>query len=277
MANSFINPTDLPLVPPMDLNQHLPGIDRISPFPMQLRTQRNVGLFYARREADPVTGRQTLIRPHTGIDLLAPKGTKVFAAAGGKVIDVNPGNILMLHDFGFKFMTFYNHVQNILVKVGDIVSPGHEICEVNDNPNWPTETHLHFELRYPFESSTFTRKNSLPINTTFVLYNWEVKSFENDNNNSNRNVYDNTVITSYEEVVRDRQLRFVKINVRANNRDLYLPLQTGLFEDQHLADTIRAAFMANKTVRIAWRESLYFSKIQTVHDKVGIIVEIKML
>jgi hypothetical protein len=42
----MVNPIDLPSVPPMDLNASMPGIDRISPYPMQLRTRASVGLFW---------------------------------------------------------------------------------------------------------------------------------------------------------------------------------------------------------------------------------------
>ena len=43
MNSKTVNPLDLPIVPPMDLNASMPGIDRISPYPMQLRTRRAWG------------------------------------------------------------------------------------------------------------------------------------------------------------------------------------------------------------------------------------------
>ncbi len=273
MTTPFINPLDLPLTPPMDLNHNLPGIDKISPFPMQLRTRKSIGLFEARRDVDPVNGRQGLLRAHHGIDLLAPKRTKVFASADGKVISVGNG-ILILHDYGFKFLTFYNHLLNKIVANGDTVASGQEICEVNDNVNWPDETHLHFELRYPFDNTNPSYANSLPINSTFAMYYWETKSFKNDD--TTRNIIDRVHITSFEEIIRARHLRFIKISVENDSRDLFLPIQTGLFEDQNLAKTIREAFFNGNKVCIIWRESLFFSKIQTTHDKVSIIAEVKI-
>lgn len=273
MTSTFMDPLDLPLTPPMDLNNNSPGIDKISPFPMQLRTRSSVGLFGARRDINVINGRKGLIRTHHGIDLLAPKGTKVFASANGKVIRAE-GGILLLHDYGFKFMTFYNHLQNKLVNEGDNVVSGQEICEVNDDPSWPNETHLHFEVRYPFDNPDPSYAKSLPIDATYAMYFWEVKSFQNDT--AVRQIIDHVKISEYQEVIRGRHLKFIMINVEGNNRDLYLPIQTGLFEDEHLANTIRHAFLGNKKVRIVWRESLYFSKIQTSHDKVAIIAEIKL-
>ena len=49
MTNPYLDAIYLPIVPPMDLNRNMPGIDRISPFPMQLRTRASVGLFGTRR------------------------------------------------------------------------------------------------------------------------------------------------------------------------------------------------------------------------------------
>ncbi len=48
----MIDPVLLPIVPPMDLNRTMPGIDRISPFPLELRSRASVGLFGTRRSAD---------------------------------------------------------------------------------------------------------------------------------------------------------------------------------------------------------------------------------
>lgn len=278
MNHAFINPIDLPLTPPMDLNHSLKDIDKISPYPMQLRTRASVGLFEARRDAGTINGRDGLIRAHHGIDLLAPKGTKVYAAADGKVIK-SSGSIQILHDYGFKFITVYNHVLNKLVKDGDSVDSGQEICEVDSNANWKNETHLHFELRYPFDNANPTYATSLPIDPTYAMYQWEVKSFQNDEDV--RHEIDNVRIESFEEIIRGRMLRFIRIKlerstIQSISRNLYLPIQTGLHEDHSLAETIRQAFLAEKKVCIVWRESLFFSKIQTTYDKVSIITEVKI-
>jgi hypothetical protein len=285
MTTSLMNPYDLPLVPPMDLNSNLPDIDKISPFPMQLRTRRSVGLFLTRRQdSETIDGREALIRTHNGIDLLAPFGTKVFASASGIVANVTAGTVLLFHNNGFKFFTFYSHLQTINVTEKDpqgkpvLVSAGEQIGEIADYQSGPD--HLHFEIRYPFNYAGLSRDETFPINPTFCMYNWEVKTYQNDE--AARKVIDNVYIKSFEEIIRGRQLRFILCNVEGDNRNLFLPLQTGLQEDDSLATTLRHAFFANKKVRIVWRESLFFGKIQSGDDgcnkneKVAIIAEIKV-
>ncbi|NPU92290.1 MAG: M23 family metallopeptidase [Gammaproteobacteria bacterium] len=276
--NTNITGYDLPLTPPMDLNSSMRDIDVISPFPMQLRTRNNVGLFSARRNATPRGGHDDdwLIRQHFGIDLLAPIGTKVFASASGKVVLSNTDSITILHDYGLKFITNYFHLQNVVVAANESVSAGQLISEVNNHPDWPEETHLHFEVRLPFDSVENHYAHSLPVNPTFAMYHWEIKNYKNKDG-VDRSVIDDTHIVSFEEIVRSRQLRFVMIKVENNDgRPLYLPIQTGLVEDASLAETIRQAFMTNKRVRLVWRESLFFSKIQSDYEKVAIVAEVKV-
>jgi murein DD-endopeptidase MepM/ murein hydrolase activator NlpD len=276
MYNTLINPYDLPLTPPMDLNGNLPGIDKISLFPMQLRTRSSIGLFGARRDATPngANNSQWLLRLHQGIDLLAPLGTYVFASADGKVTFADGDGVTILHDYGIKFFTNSSHLRNVVVAVNDTVKSGQLIGEVNSNPSWPDETHLHFEVRYPFDASNPTYRNSLPVNSAFAMYNWEIKSFKNDD--TTRHIIDNVYITSVEEIIRARHLRFLMCNVEGNNRDLFLPLQTGLPEDKSLAETLKQSFFSNRKVRIVWRESLFFSKIQSTFDKLSVIAEVKI-
>ena len=263
---TFVNPLDLPLTPPMDLNPNFPKKDKISPYPMQLRTRGSVGLFATRRDV-----QNGLLRTHAGIDLLAPIGTKVFASANGNVIQDSGNSILILHDYGFKFLTFYQHLQNKIVSNGNRVVSGQQIGEVGVWDN--KEDHLHFEVRYPFDNNSPSYDHSLPINPTFAMYYWEIKTFENL---EDRNVIDNVYISGYEEIIRARHLRFIMCNVSGKKRDLFLSIQTGLKEDDSLAETIRLSFIAKKKVRITWRKSLFFSKIQKTYEHIAIIAEIKV-
>jgi hypothetical protein len=267
MKSLLINPFDLPLTPPMDLNE-ISAPTEVSAFPMQLRVRKGVGLFGAVR--DVTNG---LIRPHNAIDLLAPKGTKVFASVDGQAIIVDNNSILIQHDFGVNFLTYYEHVQNILIANREIVTCGQHIAEVAESV--PNECHLHFEVRYPFDNINPSRTNSLPINPTFALYYWEIRTFQNDDPKS-RKVIDNVNIVSIEEIVIGKQLRFLMCKVEGNNRELFLPVQTGLHEDDVLAETIRMSFFSGKKNRIVWRESLFFSKIQKTYDKASIIADIKV-
>lgn len=95
---------------------------------------------------DPFTGRQTF---HTGVDLIAPPGTPVVAAAGGVVSTVafvsEYGNIVDVdHDNGLT--TRYAHLSKSLVRVGDVVMKGQNIAQVGSTGR-ATGPHLHFEVR----------------------------------------------------------------------------------------------------------------------------------
>ena len=97
------------------------------------------------------------VRMHSGIDLAALKGTPVRAAAGGKVIEANYvsgyGNtIVMLHNR--KYKTRYAHLDEIFVKVGQVIKRGQKIGAVGDTGFVQAEggnaSHLHFEV-YAFD------------------------------------------------------------------------------------------------------------------------------
>jgi murein DD-endopeptidase MepM/ murein hydrolase activator NlpD len=95
---------------------------------------------------DPFNGRQTF---HTGVDLIAPPGTAVVAAAGGVVSTVafssEYGNMVDVdHDNGLT--SRYAHLSKSLVRVGDIVMKGQNIAQVGSTGR-ATGPHLHFEVR----------------------------------------------------------------------------------------------------------------------------------
>lgn len=95
---------------------------------------------------DPITGRNTF---HTGVDLIAPPGSPVVAAAGGVVSTVafvaEYGNIVEVdHDNGLT--TRYAHLSKSNVKVGDVVMKGQLIAAVGATGR-TTGPHLHFEVR----------------------------------------------------------------------------------------------------------------------------------
>ena len=87
---------------------------------------------------------------HEGIDIDAPQGSPVFAAASGVVIKAGYdewglGNkIVIRHDNGS--MTVYGHNAKLLVRQGQWVKQGQQIadCGMTGNSNRP---HLHFEIR----------------------------------------------------------------------------------------------------------------------------------
>jgi murein DD-endopeptidase MepM/ murein hydrolase activator NlpD len=87
---------------------------------------------------------------HTGIDLAAPLGTPVTAAADGVVVavmhtGVGYGNyVIIAHGAGI--MTLYAHLLETDVKTGDRVTRGHPIG-LEGSSGLSTGPHVHFELR----------------------------------------------------------------------------------------------------------------------------------
>ena len=89
-------------------------------------------------------------RFHEGIDLLAPFGTEVIAAAPGRVAWAGPraggwGKLVTLAN-GHRLRTMYAHLSRIDVKVGQWVSGGQVIGRVGQSGD-ATAPHLHFEVR----------------------------------------------------------------------------------------------------------------------------------
>lgn len=87
---------------------------------------------------------------HDGIDIVAPEGTPVLAAAAGKVIYSDDGisgygNLVILqHAAGFT--SVYGHNRRNLVRVEQEVKKGQPLAEVG-NTGRANGYHLHFEIR----------------------------------------------------------------------------------------------------------------------------------
>ena len=103
----------------------------------------------SRLDVTSTFGQRTASRPHYGIDLAASKGTKVMAAADGKVVFAGKqrgfGKIVIL-DHGGGTQTYYAHLSRISVSEGKRVSRGNTIGLVGQTGN-ATGPHLHFEVR----------------------------------------------------------------------------------------------------------------------------------
>jgi murein DD-endopeptidase MepM/ murein hydrolase activator NlpD len=87
---------------------------------------------------------------HTGIDIAAPFGTTVTAAAAGVVVAVGHsgvgyGNYVVI-DHGGGIMTLYGHLLETNVVVGDAVARGQRVG-LEGSTGWSTGPHVHFELR----------------------------------------------------------------------------------------------------------------------------------
>lgn len=86
---------------------------------------------------------------HTGVDLRAPVGTKVFAMAEGVIIEVKRiwggyGHFVRIAHDG-TVSSLYAHLDQVKVESGQKVYKGQEIGTVGMT-GWTTGPHLHFEV-----------------------------------------------------------------------------------------------------------------------------------
>ena len=86
---------------------------------------------------------------HTGLDISAPYGTRIKAAAAGRVVFAGYkgayGNMIAI-DHGKGVMTYYAHCSSLKASVGTYVSQGTVIAAVGSTGN-STGNHLHLEVR----------------------------------------------------------------------------------------------------------------------------------
>jgi len=85
---------------------------------------------------------------HAGVDIAAPIGTPILAAADGTVIAAGPAQgygLWVRIDHGGGVITTYGHNNRNLVTVGQVVRAGQPIAEVGDRGE-STGPHLHFGL-----------------------------------------------------------------------------------------------------------------------------------
>lgn len=100
-------------------------------------------------EGDILSGFQTAERPdHNGVDVAAPDGTPIYAAASGTVVQAGPADGFgqwIVIDHGDGYQTGYGHMWEgtLLVSVGDAVEAGQQIASVGSNGD-STGPHLHF-------------------------------------------------------------------------------------------------------------------------------------
>jgi len=109
-----------------------------------------IGSSYGKR-VHPYTKEKVL---HTGIDIIAKKGSDVYVSAAGIIIETgfnkSAGNYInVLHETNYS--TFYSHLDKILVNNNQKVNQGDIIGKVGST-GLSTAPHLHFEIRLDGES-----------------------------------------------------------------------------------------------------------------------------
>jgi murein DD-endopeptidase MepM/ murein hydrolase activator NlpD len=101
---------------------------------------------FSTRRFHPVTKKY---RRHTGIDYGAPRGTPIFATAGG-VVEFSGWRggygklVIVRHPNGYK--TYYGHCNRIVAKKGTRVEQGQTIATVG-RTGFATGPHVHYEIR----------------------------------------------------------------------------------------------------------------------------------
>ncbi|MCX7360065.1 MAG: M23 family metallopeptidase [Alphaproteobacteria bacterium] len=91
-------------------------------------------------------------RSHEGIDIMAPMGTPVRAAADGRIVkffdSVRGGTTIYQFDTSERFVYYYAHLSSRAVGLaeGDVVEQGDVIAYVGMSGNAPVP-HLHFEIQ----------------------------------------------------------------------------------------------------------------------------------
>ncbi len=87
--------------------------------------------------------------PHEGIDISAPHGTAIMAAANGRISFAGRRSgygLVVEIDHGYGFSTLYGHASQLLVRAGQEVKRGDVIAQVGST-GLATSPHLHYEVR----------------------------------------------------------------------------------------------------------------------------------
>lgn len=137
-----------------DKLKHIPAI-----MPVHNRNLERTGSGFGRRY-HPILG---IWRLHEGLDFNAPKGTKIFATANGKVkkcyVSKTFGNCVII-DHGYGYETYYAHLQKFNVKQGKQVKRG-DVIGYMGSSGLSSGVHLHYEVHL----------NGVEVNPVNYFYN----------------------------------------------------------------------------------------------------------
>lgn len=114
-------------------------------------TEGGTGDYFWPVDGGYISAHQGDGRGHKGIDIAAPYGTPIYAAASGTVIDAGTGwnggygnCVIVENDDGN--VTVYAHQAELAVEYGDVIEKGQLIGYVGSTGD-STGNHLHFEVR----------------------------------------------------------------------------------------------------------------------------------
>lgn len=113
-------------------------------FPVAPKVKSNIGSFWG-------VSRDKGIRKHEGIDIFAPRGTALVAAADGVVTNVTEnalgGKVVFLRPNNKDYTLYYAHLDLQLVQQGQRVKSGDTIGIIGNTGNAKfTSPHLHFGI-----------------------------------------------------------------------------------------------------------------------------------
>jgi hypothetical protein len=116
---------------------------------------------------------------HKGLDLSAPTGTPIYAAADGVVsfagrVPLNQsvawwrfGNVVVVRHSD-RFLTIYGHCDTLKVQTGQEVKQGQPVATVGST-GWSTNSHLHYEIRNDLE----TPGTYVPVDPRIYILNYQ--------------------------------------------------------------------------------------------------------
>ena len=120
--------------------------DLLESTPSILPTPGWLSSSYSESRMHPIHNRPL---PHPGVDISAPKGTSIYAAAKGRVIRagwvVGYGLTIEI-DHGFGYVTLYGHASELVASQDEEVQRGDVIARVGST-GIATSPHLHYEVR----------------------------------------------------------------------------------------------------------------------------------
>ncbi len=120
--------------------------DLLESTPSILPTSGWLSSSYSRSRLHPIHNRPM---PHPGVDISAPSGTPIYAAAKGRVTRagwVSGYGLTVEIDHGYGYTTLYGHASKLIAQVGQEVMRGDLIAQVGST-GIATASHLHYEVR----------------------------------------------------------------------------------------------------------------------------------